>query len=215
MSANSLVTTCSLCQGGGIYGWEAWEADCNTVLIAEYSGVIPQGTAIPHWAFYNVTLLDKQQFDVNNAQNIGRDPETLPTPQKTSSTGPYPTGSTAGAGKDSSRRTAAIIGGVVGGIGGLIIIPVAVYFLYRWRRKVNERRLQRQWDHPAGYDPRWTSPPRSSTVATYNQSLSTKPSVISNQPPQPYVPQPLPPNRVVTFVTPMPNSESRSRPNHI
>ena len=65
--------------------WDIWVKQCNTALVSEwvpplrllhqcfhrilndlskrYSGGIPQGTAVPHWAFYNVTVRDLHAFN--------------------------------------------------------------------------------------------------------------------------------------------------------
>lgn len=200
----SLVMACSTCQGGLSYGWDKWEQECGDVLISDYSGDIPQGTAIPHWAFYNVTLLSKEQFDNTNAQSIGRDPEAMPTPPK-SSAGPNFTGQN---GKHSGN-TAAIVGGVIGGVGGFILISIAVFFGILWWRK-NEKKAQGQWDFPGGYDANLKMPPQSPTTASYAPSISTGPTFVSHPTFQPYASPPHQPNRVVTYVTPIANNRGGS-----
>jgi len=113
------------------------------------SGGIPQETAIPYWAFYNVTALPKEQFDVNVAQDVGRDPEAFANgvsrSLSTASTSPSAT-------KGIPKKTPEIVGVVVGAIGFLIVV-IAAYFCYRWWLKENERRLRAQRDGEAVYDP--------------------------------------------------------------
>jgi len=188
----SLSMACSTCQQGIAYEWERWIKQCNTVMISNYSGDIPQGTAIPHWAFYNVTLLNNHTFDNANAQSIGREPEAKP-PQTSAAS--------------SSSKTALIIGGAVGGVVLLIIIPIIVYFGLRWRRRDKERKTQAQgqWDHSGGYRDKWNSPQNTPTSATYSQTFSTGPTLVSDLPIQPYTPRMPQPNRAVTYVTPMGN----------
>jgi len=190
---------CSTCQGGIAYGWDAWTKQCNTVLISDYSGDIPPGTAIPHWAFYNVTLLANEQFDNINAQTIGRDPEAMQTAPKPSATSRK--------GKGNSMKTAAIIGGVVGGI-VLLVVIIAAFFGYRWWRRNRKMELQGQWDNTGGYDygNQWKTPPHSPTSANYTPSVSTLPTLSPNRPFQSYFPPPMSGPQVdqaVTWVTPI------------
>jgi len=175
----SLVMACSTCQTGIAYGWDLWVKQCDTVLISDYSGVIPKGTAIPHWAYYNVTLLDNQEFDNNKSQSIGRDPEAKPPPLK---------GSTGSGKKGMSKKTGAIICGAVGGVCLLIMISIGVYLGLRWRRKAKERELRGQWDYPGGYDSQRKTSHRSPTLAMQNPSFSTGPALVSDFAFQPYVP---------------------------
>jgi len=126
----SLVMACSTCQGGIAYGWDVWSQQCDMVLISQYLGGIPQGTAIPHWAFYNVTSLNKEQFDNGNAQNIGRDPEvTAAVPQP-----------------KIPHKTTAIIGGVIGVV-SLLIGIFAAYFGIKRCRENQGRKQEGQWDN--------------------------------------------------------------------
>jgi len=199
----SLTMACSTCQGGIAYGWDLWIQQCNTVLISDYSGYIPQGTVVPRWAFYNVTLLDNEEFDNGNAQNIGRDPEALPDVPTPSATNE----STAGA----PRNTPAIIGGVVGGV-GLLIIIVTVYFGYRWWRKNERMKQQRQWDNQGAYESQWSTSPHSPTSTKYAPSISTLPPLSPNRGFQPRVLPSMPPqtaNRPATWVTPISNDDPR------
>jgi len=190
----SLTMACSTCQDGIAYGWDSWIPQCNTVLISDYSGNIPQGTAIPHWAFYNVTLLNNQEFDNLVAESIGRNPEALPN---------VPTPSVANTSKGAPHNTHAIIGGVVGAIGFLTI--VAACFGCLWWRKNEERKLRRQWDGEK-------ISPYSPTTLRHTSNVSTGPPLASNRPFHSRVPPSIPArtqNRPVTWVTPIPNGGQR------
>ncbi|KAF9647144.1 hypothetical protein BDM02DRAFT_3129933 [Thelephora ganbajun] len=197
-----------------MYRWETWATACDTVYITQYPVDIPQGTAVPRWAFYNVTLLAGEKYDDNNAKNIGRDPEELPKQQNTAtkSTGPTATGNV----NKSSSKTAAIVGGVVGGVGSLIIIPIIVYLGIRCSRRNKNKNPQPQYQYQEGPDGYWKTPPNS---ATYNPSVLTGPSLASSAP-QPYNPEdpstyppPMPVGQAaqppITYVTPLSNYGNR------
>jgi hypothetical protein len=116
--------------------------------------------------------------------------------------------------------TVGVVGGVV-----LIITVAAVFFGFRWWRKNKEKKLQEQWDYSGGYDARWKTPPHSPASATYSQSFSTGPTLVSNLPFQPYVRfsphfpageddrlsvgdlQTQPSDRAITYVTPISGSD--------
>ncbi|KAF9790650.1 hypothetical protein BJ322DRAFT_404530 [Thelephora terrestris] len=78
----SLIMACMTCQGGQSYSWIEWAHECNTTHVAQYPFDIPNGTAIPRWAFYNITTLPDQDYNATVAEAIGRDPEA--TPKQTS-----------------------------------------------------------------------------------------------------------------------------------
>jgi len=196
----SLIMACINCQGGLEYGWEGWATNCDTVLISAYSGTIPPGTAIPHWAFYNVTLLNDQQYDDNNAQSIGRDPEA--TPSVSSSTSNTKS-------KGIPKQTAAIIGGVVGGVGFLIIVTAA-YCLYQWWHMNKENNQQAQLNGTGGYASQWKMAPVSPVKHT--PSVSTGQTLAPNRLFHTHLPASMPElqgGRPVTWVTSMPNGGQR------
>ncbi|KAF9790661.1 hypothetical protein BJ322DRAFT_1169784 [Thelephora terrestris] len=45
------------------YRWIEWAHECNTTHVAQYPFDIPNGTAIPRWAFYNITGTQKRHLN--------------------------------------------------------------------------------------------------------------------------------------------------------
>lgn len=119
----SLFMACSNCQGGEVYSWTEWAAGCSNVYVAQYPHGIPNGTAIPHWAFYDVTTLPNQTYNDTVAMAVGRDPEATYKPSPDSP------------GPSHKNKTAAIAGGVVGGVIFIILSLIAVFFFVKRRRQ--------------------------------------------------------------------------------
>ncbi|KAF9790678.1 hypothetical protein BJ322DRAFT_406892 [Thelephora terrestris] len=163
----SLSMACSSCQGGNVYPWDAWAKGCNATSISVYPSGIPRGTAVPHWAFYNVTLLSYGRFNDSVARNIGRDPETNPSGTVLAST--------------DTNGTVDVFGAVVAGVLVLLIILVVVFVAFRrWRRK-KDNALRGQRKHPRGYGAQWkfvnlppTRPSSISGSGTTSQSCAAK-----------------------------------------
>lgn len=74
----SLFEACASCQGAAVISWPFWSAGCKGVAIAQLPFKVPPGTAVPHWAFLNVTALPNQTYNDSTAMSAGRDPETGP-----------------------------------------------------------------------------------------------------------------------------------------
>lgn len=148
-----MYMACTTCQGGVVFSWPRWMTQCdNGVYVADYPNDIALETAIPRWAYYNVTAFPDQTYNDSVAISIGRDPEgkpkqvntisstipssssTLPRTRTSSSTssGSTSVGNTSSGGSN----TGAIVGGVVGGVVPLAILAV-VAFIYLKRRKQN------------------------------------------------------------------------------
>lgn len=154
----SLYMACGSCQGGVAVTWLYWITHCSQVYVAQYPYDIPFGTAVPRWAFFNVTTLANQTYDDVVARSIGRDPEALPmkslststmrtsrststrkTPQtsslsSSSISSPTPTND----GPD-GVTTRAIVGGVVGGVVPLLITAAVLFWCLRRQRKREAR----------------------------------------------------------------------------
>jgi len=147
----SLFMACTACQGvTDIDQWSVWDANCASIYVSQYPGVIPVGTAVPHWAYLNVTLANI--WSATDSETATDNPESsgAPIPTATvsgsSSTSPgsHTTGNAAGAsgsvgsnssGSKSSSNAGAIAGGVVGGLAALgIIAGLVTWFLVRKRR---------------------------------------------------------------------------------
>jgi len=155
----SLYSACEACQDAPTRSWGEWSQNCNDVYVAQYPFNIPGGTAIPRWAFINVT---GGSFDATDAQNVGRDPEavgnfpvtlnlsstssrspsTLPIsgrPSSSVSSSSRVPSSTIGGGLNGTtsndENVPAIIGGVVGAVVGLASVLLLLFWLYLRRRR--------------------------------------------------------------------------------
>jgi len=153
----SLVAACGLCQNRTADTWSSWQLNCTQVSKSQFPEDIPSGTAIPAWAYLDVTVNDI--FNLAAAQLDDAAPASSATASKPtaalSSTTPLLTFSdfstplatptttsgangggsgTSGTPKKSSNA-GAIAGGVVGGIVGLASIAGIVgLFVVRSRR---------------------------------------------------------------------------------
>jgi len=136
---------CAACQDGYVYSWLTWRQQCDKGFnVTTYPYDIPQGTAIPRWAFYNVTLYPGQTYSDTVAIAIGRDPEESASP--TSPGAPPTSTSNNSNGRGGKRNIGAIVGGVVGGVVGSIALLVVVWRLGRhfgwWKRT---EQTQEEW----------------------------------------------------------------------
>ncbi|KAK7460671.1 hypothetical protein VKT23_009386 [Stygiomarasmius scandens] len=150
----TLLNLCGRCQGGGTVIWPQYSANCTNVFENELPPSFPLSPAadiaIPHWAFTplaaNGTVdltairVDNQPDVVINvsstAQSTGSD-TTSPT-ETTSSSAPFRSQTADGEGRQKGLNTAAIAGGVVGGVLGLGTLTT-IAFLVR-RRSIQRRR---------------------------------------------------------------------------
>ncbi|KAH0839430.1 hypothetical protein J3R83DRAFT_205 [Lanmaoa asiatica] len=158
------ISACGACQNRTIVSWSVWDPNCTTI----YPGVyvltywwsylrvydsnsfplgIPGGTAVPAWAFQDVTTSDL--FNITLAESVGDNPESTATnAQSTGSLVPTSTfasasltnspSSTSGStSSGSSSNTGAIAGGVVGGVVGIaLIVGAAVFFIVKKRFRI-------------------------------------------------------------------------------
>ncbi|KAI6036248.1 hypothetical protein BKA83DRAFT_4160040 [Pisolithus microcarpus] len=155
--AYCLISACAACQNGPYFNWPSWSRNCSTAYVG-YPFSIPSGTAIPQWAYQNVT--SSGDFNIGLAQEVGDGPESAaptalvttssttasPTPPPTSftlsttlpSTQPLTTSSISFASSTSSSSTqkGAIVGGVVGGGVGLAAAATVTWFFVCRRRKI-------------------------------------------------------------------------------
>ncbi|KAI9464345.1 hypothetical protein HD554DRAFT_2121705 [Boletus coccyginus] len=83
------MSACGLCQNRTIISWNVWDFNCSTVYPGVFAPGIPDGTAVPQWAFQDVTTSDL--FNVTLAQSVGDTPEsTASHTQSTGSLNPTP-----------------------------------------------------------------------------------------------------------------------------
>jgi hypothetical protein len=203
----SLYMACAACQGGQTYSWAQWVPQCTSVYITQYPIDIAQGTAVPHWAYYNITSLPNQTWNSTVAISVGRDPEQTPKVINTVSSGasgPKSTITKTGAGGptgdadgDSKSNVGAIVGGVVGTVVPLTILAVAVFLYMRHRRQRAQQQPQTQYMPNPDEDPykqrpmSYGVPPPMGHVPLYNPS---DPSTFPPQSPPTSVTYTTPPN---------------------
>ncbi|KAI0721996.1 hypothetical protein C8T65DRAFT_172407 [Cerioporus squamosus] len=166
----SLLEACQTCQADGsvdLLSWLEYSTNCTDPVLLSYPNPIPSGTAIPAWAFQDVTTLNV--FDVAEAELTGDTPEstasppaststtstfsaalgataTLPSSSSssttTSSTSPsFTTGAPAesGDGHRKSSNVGAIVGGVVGGVLGFLSLGSAIVYMLLRQRKLDRK----------------------------------------------------------------------------
>ncbi|KAH7889385.1 hypothetical protein F5I97DRAFT_1843920 [Phlebopus sp. FC_14] len=143
----SMISACGVCQNRTIISWSSWDFNCSTYYPQIFPMDIPSGTAVPHWAYLDVTVADT--FNVTQAQLTGDGPESTATrvqstgsvpsstgsvPASVTNTLPSPAATTATSGSKNSN-VGAIAGGVVGGVVGLAaIVGALAYFFVKKRR---------------------------------------------------------------------------------
>ncbi|KAJ3490215.1 hypothetical protein NLI96_g1570 [Meripilus lineatus] len=127
-------------------------------LRRRYGHVIPPGTAIPAWAYLTISDPSNPWNPVTaRAVADSNAPESTAVPSSTSSPSssstipvPPPTQSS------SKSNTGAIVGGVVGGVLGLAILCLLGFFLYRYLKNKERRKVSTAT--PALFDPPSTQP---------------------------------------------------------
>ncbi|KAJ7724450.1 hypothetical protein DFH07DRAFT_263738 [Mycena maculata] len=173
----SLLSACSSCQSGQVLTWTAFNGNCTTVYPQLFVGNIPSGTAVPHWAYQNVT---DGGFNLTLAQMQLNAPESTANSQPTATTTPQTSGSP-GTASPKKSHAGAIAGGVVGGVVGLALVCIGAFSFIRHRRKgIAPSHIVQT---PMGYHP---TTPFSSAIQTPPPKLydpadpSTFPSSISS-----------------------------------
>jgi len=157
----SLLSACADCQSGQVITWSAFDGNCNTVYPQIFVGNIPSDTAVPHWAYQNVTV---ERFNSTLAQMQLNAPESTANAQPTGTVLP------SGASNNSSKKSNAggIAGGVVGGVVLLSLVCIAVlWFIRRRRRGVAPSNLVQT---PMGYHSTGEITPFSTAPKIYNPS---------------------------------------------
>ncbi|KAF8633430.1 hypothetical protein AX17_004601 [Amanita inopinata Kibby_2008] len=151
----SLLSACAACQNRNFIGWTAFSTNCTQVYLTVFPRQIPAKTAVPHYAYLNVSTID--DFDVGTASAIGGPESTRTVP---TSTGSPASSHTASSG---SSKAGAIAGGVIGGVVFLAIVAGALL----WFRKRN-RPPSGPPSHQAGTGGLLSTPPPES--ARWNMS---------------------------------------------
>ncbi|KAI0721814.1 hypothetical protein C8T65DRAFT_629280 [Cerioporus squamosus] len=151
----SMINACATCQGQLAYTipWSLYAQNCSTVYVQKFPDDIPLGTAVPAWAYIDVTR--NGTFNPDAAEAIANldKPDTTATisvvsagPSSTSSTRPPSStghgasgsGSTGlpsqGGSSSGKSNIGPIVGGVVGGVLGALAIGLGIFFFLRHRR---------------------------------------------------------------------------------
>jgi len=129
----SLMSACSLCQGGRWNTWPQFISNCqNTQPPSTFPNPVPSGTRVPQWALLDVTV--KSDWDLVKAFDTGDTPEKNPgtligsSGSTTSSSSQSPSPPSGGG----SLPTGVIVGTIVGGVA---VIAIAVLGIIYWQRQ--------------------------------------------------------------------------------
>ncbi|KAF8350579.1 hypothetical protein F5887DRAFT_306747 [Amanita rubescens] len=125
----SLLSACAVCQNGQTILWDQYDQNCSAVYVGVFLPQIPARTAVPHWAYMNVTAYD--EFNLTYAQQlIGPESTTIPQPTAIPST-PSTTTTTSSSHKPSIIGP--IVGSVIGSVVALALLSLAIILLLRRR----------------------------------------------------------------------------------
>jgi len=127
----STISACGICQNRTAEGWTSWSYNCTSVFPEEFTKNIPPGTAVPAWAYLDVTTED--EINLSDMQADMNAPESTGTSAPTASASSIPSGAPAPtSGSNKSSNAGVIAGGVVGGL-GLFVGAVVIFFVRRGR----------------------------------------------------------------------------------
>ncbi|RDB21554.1 hypothetical protein Hypma_011740 [Hypsizygus marmoreus] len=171
----SLIAACSACQTREWLNWSSYNTNCSTVYPGIFTGSIPSGTKVPHYAYIDVVGNDT--FNTATAFGALDFPESSAIPQSTgtstsSITGlPAPTQTTS----SGSSKAGPIAGGVVGGVVFLAIVAAGLFWWIRRRRNV---RTAPSAMVNTGYSAPPAAPPATTTPMSFTsaQPLTTMPA---------------------------------------
>ncbi|KAG6814538.1 hypothetical protein H0H92_000065 [Tricholoma furcatifolium] len=138
----NLVSACAGCQDRQWLPWTQYNANCSTVYPTIFEGTIPSGTAVPHYAYLDPTVLEFIELEqpANTFNETEADqpsvldaPESTAPPQATATASPTSLVSpTASSQSKSSSKAGPIAGGVVGGVVALALIAALIFW---WTRR--------------------------------------------------------------------------------
>ncbi|KAK0503362.1 hypothetical protein EDD18DRAFT_1458126 [Armillaria luteobubalina] len=161
----SLLSTCAFCQNHNYASWSTWITNCTNIYVSVYPGEIPESTAVPHWAYQNVTIYNDfnetvAASDTDASESSGVIPSATST--ATSSSPPTITAS-------EQVKSGIIIGAVVGTFALLAILGFVIWLVIRRRRRPEPIKGTRAI--PADYRP----------VPQTTQILATAPTPYTHQ----------------------------------
>jgi len=180
----SLVSACGACQSELWIPWSSWRENCSAsiVTVGQWPLNIPQGTAVPAWAFQDVAI--NNTFNIDLART-----DTAPASTYVGSqTATVASGSTSGssssptASSSSHKSNAgAIAGGVIGGIAALVLLGILIFLLYR---RYKERHNNVEGISPVA--PYYADDPSNIAQVGYpetvNHSYNSSPTMFSEPP---------------------------------
>jgi len=148
----SLMSACDACQGAKWFTWDSWSRNCTaTDPATTFSNIIPSGTSVQEWAFLDVTKTGTWDpvlaYQVGDATEVNAGgPGTLAAPATPTTTQTAVPGlsstqvaSSQTHGGSSSKKIAAITGGLLGGLAFL----AAFVALLLWRARIRRRKSTR------------------------------------------------------------------------
>ncbi|KAH8102721.1 hypothetical protein BXZ70DRAFT_1006622 [Cristinia sonorae] len=134
----SLLAACAICQNGRSLPWSTWTTNCTAdeVYNEGYPETIPPETAVPSWAYLDVSHTNNFNATAALVEKLANHPEiTSQTTMESLSSSPslFP------AATSKPASSGPIIRGLIGGLGGLAVSVVVALFGWRWhqRRRVS------------------------------------------------------------------------------
>jgi len=155
----SLVSACAACQNDLWIAWSAWKNNCTADItsLGSWPLDIPAGTAVPDWAYQNVSLHDTFNITI---PHIDKAPASTYVGVPTASINPHASAASAASAASTSQGAApsaiipppqvsqssdnsggsktpvgAIVGGVIGGIAVLFLLGILAFLLLRQKRQ--------------------------------------------------------------------------------
>ncbi|KIM62167.1 hypothetical protein SCLCIDRAFT_120554 [Scleroderma citrinum Foug A] len=196
----NLIAACSICQNRTYIAWSSWSTNCTTVYPGVYPENVPSGTAIPHWAYQDVTTSD--DFNATLAQLTGDTPESTATKAQatatavTSSALPASITSSGNAGtqspspsSSSKSNTGAIVGGAVGGVVvlGAIAAFITWFCIRRRRRQTKAPSAMYDGSAPGGTNSMYTTSPFTPSATQPKLYDPSDPTTFPASPPSPTI----------------------------
>jgi len=178
----SLVSACGACQGENWVDWTNWRQNCSAadVSIGSFPLNIPEGTAVPAWAYQDVSAANT--FNLTFARVDTAPASTYAGSATSTAHSATSSGATATSTPSSGHKSdaGAIAGGVIGGLAALALLGLLIFLLYRRHKERNNN------EGVSPVAPYYADDP--SNVAhvgypdTTNHSYNTSPTMFGSEP---------------------------------
>ncbi|KAF8622269.1 hypothetical protein AX15_007144 [Amanita polypyramis BW_CC] len=207
----NIVSACSICQGGSQQGWRNYSSACSHTYIGQYPEDILSTTAIPHWAYIDIS--GTNVFDTNQALSVGDEPETtkgLAMTSVSTVTVSVTQSATSGSNKSSKSIAGPVVGGV---IGGLALVALVVGGILFWiMRRGNSQGQHNSRPNILGSPSTIPSSPGVPSGGSLNHGYTIAPALRIYEPYDPQPPQTVQANNniVSMYVTPASAYKSES-----